>query len=331
MAKIVVGVGTPHSPLASLPGKYWKMQGDNEMKNPGPIRMAYGGGEVDELKRIREPKLKGEITEERQEEKFQAAQVGVAKLRKALADSGADVLVSIADDQQNLFFFDHMPAYAIYRGESIKNPKVDDSRPVPEYSAAARWGTRPLTADEEYPNDVELADHLIKSLVAQEFDVSYLTEPREGRFWAGGFTFINRRLMPEGSLPMVPFMLNTYYPPNSPTAKRCWDLGKAIFKAIDSWDSNKKVCIVPSGGLSHPIVDEDLDRRCLDAMVKNDSKALTSIDEDVFVLGTSEIKNWITGASILHEAGLKMNVIDYIPGYRSVVATGCGMAFAEWH
>jgi hypothetical protein len=331
MAKIVVGVGTPHSPLASLPGKYWKMQGDNEMKNPGPIRMAYGGGEVDELRRIREPKLKSEVTEERQEEKFQAAQIGVAKLRKALVDSGADVLVTIADDQQNLFFFDHMPAYAIYRGETIKNPKVDDSRPVPEFSAAARWGTRPLTADEEYPNDVELADHLIKSLIAQEFDVSYLTEPREGRFWAGGFTFVNRRIMPEGSLPMVPFMLNTYYPPNSPTAKRCWDLGKAIFKAIDSWDSNKKVCIVPSGGLTHPIVDEELDRRCLDAMVKNDSKTLTSIEEDTFVLGTSEIKNWIVGASILHEAGLKMNVIDYIPGYRSVVATGCGMAFAEWH
>ncbi|MCG3774926.1 MAG: Protocatechuate 4,5-dioxygenase beta chain [Nitrospira sp.] len=331
MAKIVVGIGTPHSPLASLPGKYWRMQGDNEMKNPGPIRAAYGGGEVEELKRIREPKLKNEVTEERQEEKFQAAQLGVGKLRKALVESGADVLVTIADDQQNLFFFDHMPAYAIYRGETIKNPKVDDSRPVPEFSAAARWGTRPLTQDEEYPNEPELADHLIKSLVSQEFDVSYLTEPREGRFWAGGFTFVNRRLMPEGSLPMVPFMLNTYYPPNSPTAKRCWDLGKALFKAIDSWDSNKTVCVVPSGGLTHPIVDEELDRRCLDAMVKNDYKTLTSIEEDVFVLGTSEIKNWIVGASCLQEAGLKMNVIDYIPGYRSVVATGCGMAFADWH
>ena len=134
MAEIVLGLGTPHSPLASLPGKFWKMQGDNEMRNPGPIRVAYGGGEVEELRKIREPILKDQITEEAQEAKFQRAQVGVASLRKYLAEARVDVLVTIADDQQNLFFFDCMPAFAIYKGETIKNYKPDPNRQVPEYS-----------------------------------------------------------------------------------------------------------------------------------------------------------------------------------------------------
>ena len=331
MAEIVLGLGTPHSPLASLPGKFWKIQGDNEMRNPGPIRVAYGGGEVDELRKIREPILKDQITEEAQEAKFQRAQVGVANLRKYLAEARVDVLVTIADDQQNLFFFDCMPAFAIYKGETIKNYKPDPNRQVPEYSAAARWGTRPVDADEEYPAHPELALHLVKSLIAQEFDATYLQEPRDGREWAGGFTFVNRRLMPEGSLPMVPVMLNTYYPPNSPSAKRCWDLGVALAKAIESWDSDQRVCVVSSGGLTHPIVDEELDRRCLDLMVKGDKEGLSAIEEEVFVLGTSEIKNWITGSACMETAGFHMNVLDYIPGYRSVVATGCGLAFAEWH
>ena len=281
--------------------------------------------------RIREPILKDQITEEAQEAKFQRAQVGVAGLRKYLAEAKVDVLVTIADDQQDLFLFDCMPAFAIYKGETITNYKPDPNRQVPEYSAAARWGTRPVEADEHYPAHPELALHLVKSLISQEFDVTYLQEPRDGREWAGGFTFVNRRLMPEGSLPMVPLMLNTYYPPNSPSAKRCWDLGVALAKAIESWDSDQRVCVVSSGGLTHPIVDEELDRRCLDLMVKGDKEGLSAIEEKVFVLGTSEIKNWILGAACMETAGFHMNVLDYIPGYRSVVATGCGLAFAEWH
>ena len=329
MAKIVLGLGTPHSPLSSLPGKYWKAQGDNEMQNPEPLRRAYGGGGGEELRQQREPRLKSEVTLERHEEKYQAAQVGVNKLRTALAEVNPDMLAVVADDQQNLFWFDHMPAFAIFKGNKIVNPPADISK-IPDWRGAAQCGTRPLEREEVYPAEPDLATHLVKSLIAQEFDVTYLNEPREGRLWAGGFTFVNRRLMPDMSLPMVPFMLNTYFPPNSPTAKRCWDMGVALAKAIDSWDSNKSVAVVASGGLTHPIVDEELDRRCLDAMQKNDKKALTSIEEDVFVLGTSEIKNWILGAACLAEAGFKMDVIDYIPGYRSVVATGCGLAFAEW-
>ncbi len=50
----------------------------------------------------------------------------------------------------------------------------------------------------------------------------------------------------------------------------------------------------------------------------------------MFLSVTSETKNWITVAGILAETGLEMNLIDYVPAYRSEGGTGCGMAFASW-
>jgi hypothetical protein len=60
---------------------------------------------------------------------------------------------------------------------------------------------------------------------------------------------------------MVPVMVNTYYPPNQPTPKRCYAFGQAVRKAIESWDSNKRVALMASGGLSHVVIDEEIDDR----------------------------------------------------------------------
>ena len=171
---------------------------------------------------------------------------------------------------------------------------------------------------------------MVTSLIGQQFDVAYLTQPAEGREIGHAFTFINRRLMPESPIPQVPFMLNTYFPPNSPIARRCWALGQGMREAIESWDSDKRVAIVASGGLSHPIVDEELDRDVLSAIQRNDEEWLGGLDEDVFRLGTSEIKNWITVAGAMAGTGLGMKVIDYVPAYRTTAGTGCGIAFTAW-
>jgi len=61
-------------------------------------------------------------------------------------------------------------------------------------------------------------------------------------------------------IPMVPVMINTFFPPNQPTPARCYALGRSLRKAIDSWDSDKRVAVIASGGLSHTIMDEEIDR-----------------------------------------------------------------------
>jgi hypothetical protein len=134
--------------------------------------------------------------------------------------------------------------------------------------------------------------------------------------------------MGQKALPIVPVLLNTYYPPNQPTAARCYAFGRALRQAIESWHGAKKVAVVASGGLSHFVVDENLDRTVLEAMGQRDEQTLGRLGQELLQSGSSEIKNWIVAAGALET--LNMNLIGYFPAYRSEAGTGCGLAFAEW-
>jgi 3-O-methylgallate 3,4-dioxygenase len=134
-------------------------------------------------------------------------------------------------------------------------------------------------------------------------------------------------------VPVIPILLNTYFPPNQPTPKRCYEFGRSIGRAIASWNGenrNKRVAICASGGISHFVIDEEFDTRILTAIKNRDTKTIFAEPDNMFRSGTSETKNWITVAGILAETDLEMNLIDYVPSCRSEAGTGCGMAFAGW-
>ena len=59
-----------------------------------------------------------------------------------------------------------------------------------------------------------------------------------------------------GTIPLVPIVVNTYWPPNQMPPARCWALGKALREAIESYPQDLKVAVVASGGLSHFVTDE---------------------------------------------------------------------------
>lgn len=328
MARIVAGIGTGHTPLISEPPEFWAEHGASELKNPQSMENAHGGGNVKDLIKQREAKLASQVTLDAYRARYQQIQEALDGVKEVLNRVKPDVLVTVGDDQRDAFLFDYMPAMCVYRGETIVSEPADLSK-MPPFRASWVWGYKDEKR-QEYPCDANLATHLVKSLIRDEFDVAYLTEPAEGREIGHAFTFINRRLMPENPIPQVPFMLNTYFPPNTPVARRCWSLGQSMRKAIESWDSDKTVAIVASGGLSHPIVDEELDRAILEAIQKNDGKWLGDLDENVFRLGTSEVKNWITVAGVMSGTGMGMKTIDYIPAYRTTAGTGCGIAFTHW-
>jgi 3-O-methylgallate 3,4-dioxygenase len=88
--------------------------------------------------------------------------------------------------------------------------------------------------------------------------------------------------------------------------------------------------VIASGGMTHFVLDEAFDNKVLDAMQTGDTATLTSLPEALFQSGTSEIKNWITVAGMMAEAGKKMKLIDYVPCYRSLAGTGSAMGFAQW-
>jgi len=151
-----------------------------------------------------------------------------------------------------------------------------------------------------------------------------------GRPWGIGhaYAFLYQRLWPECTVPIVPIMLNTYYPPNQPTPRRSYALGAAVRRAIESWDGRARVAVLASGGLSHIIVDEALDREVLAGLEGHDPQRLAAVPRAKMKGGTSEILNWIAlGGAV---GPMTMTLVDYVPGYRSLPSTGCGMAFAYW-
>jgi 3-O-methylgallate 3,4-dioxygenase len=88
------------------------------------------------------------------------------------------------------------------------------------------------------------------------------------------------------------------------------------------------VGILASGGLSHFTIDEQLDRRVLEACRSADAAALASLPVSKLDSGSSEIRNWIVVAGAAER--LETAWQEYEPLYRTPAGTGCGMAFACW-
>jgi 3-O-methylgallate 3,4-dioxygenase len=183
------------------------------------------------------------------------------------------------------------------------------------------------TAD-EYDTAQDLANHLIHSLVDDEFDIARCNKLRPEIGVGHAFSFLYRRVLPGSKLPMVPVMVNTYYPPNQPTPKRCYAFGQAVRKAIQSWNSEKRVAVMASGGLSHVVIDEDIDQMVIGALRNKDHQTLWWLPREKLRGGTSEILNWVALAGVVEPMELKY--LEYVTTYRSPAATGCGMGFAYW-
>ena len=129
-------------------------------------------------------------------------------------------------------------------------------------------------------------------------------------------------------VPIVPICINTYYPPNQPTPRRCYRLGRAIRAAVESYPQDARIGIIGSGGLSHFVVDEELDRGLLDLLRKKDAAAIEALPREKLNSGSSEIRNWICVAGAVEHLSLEW--WHYEPGYRTPAGTGTGLGFALW-
>jgi 3-O-methylgallate 3,4-dioxygenase len=129
-------------------------------------------------------------------------------------------------------------------------------------------------------------------------------------------------------IPVVPVFLNTYYPPNQPSPRRCYRLGQVVREAVESYPEPLRIGVVASGGLSHFTVDEALDGEVIRALRDKDARALEELPRDKLNSGSSEIRNWICAAGALEHLNLRW--VRYFPGYRTPAGTGTGLCFASW-
>ncbi|HEU4921535.1 MAG TPA: protocatechuate 3,4-dioxygenase, partial [Burkholderiales bacterium] len=226
------------------------------------------------------------------------------------------------------YFEDNTPAFLVYCGASIPNSTLDLPAEAPEYWKRARSQYHEPHAPRDYPVARELAFHLVEHLLDGEFDVAFSEKLAKPRGEGHAFGFVHRRLMGVSALPVVPLVVNTYYPPNQPRPRRCFRLGKMLASGVREFGQDIGVGVIASGGLSHFTIDEELDRRVLESCRTSDEEALASISLAKLNSGNSEIRNWIVVAGAA--AGLRAYWQEYVPLYRTPAGTGCGMAFAAW-
>lgn len=330
MAKIVLGVGTSHTPLLSLDGDEWQSRANDDYKNQ-KLNMSdgrwltYGELEAEVAGRYADMAMPAHFVE-----KSNRSQRALDRIADDLEAAKPDVIVIVGDDQEELYSKANMPAVALYYGDEIvtHEHEILSMQSPPAWAAKVTQGWA-VDAVHRFPGHPRFALDMIAGLLANDVDIAVCGEvpnPKEAGF-GHAYGFVIKRLM-RTSIPVVPILLNTYYPPNVLSPSRCVAVGRALRKAIEASPLDLRVAVVASGGLSHFVVDEDLDRRVLDAMKRSSPEDLSMIPREALNAGSSEILNWIMTAGAIEH--LQCQWAEYVPVQRTPAGTGVGMGFAVW-
>lgn len=328
MARLVAAFGTSHSPALNSPAEDFAAHAARDEAFTGHRDKAGRPADYRRLLSEADPAIGREITPAAIAARVAACAAHLDRLAEAIAAARLDALIVVGDDQREQYLDDQMPAFLVYWGRTITNGVSDVPASAPAYWKRARAQYFEPDAPREYPVAAELGRHVIERLVGAGFDLAQgrsLPRPRgEGH----AFGFVHRRLLARGVVPVLPVVVNTYYPPNQPRPARCLQLGRALRAAVESWSEPARIGIIASGGLSHFTVDESLDRSVLDACRRGDGAALAALPLDRLESGNSEIRNWVVVAGAAEHLATEWQA--YEPFYRTPAGTGCGMAFAAW-
>jgi protocatechuate 4,5-dioxygenase beta chain len=216
---------------------------------------------------------------------------GFAGAHRWLADVRPDVAVVIYNDHGLNFFLDKMPTFAV--GAAAEYHHADEG-----------WG---LPVSPPFTGDADLSWHLINALVADEFDIVTCQEMLVDH----AFTVPMSLLWPGAKMPpmaTLPIVINTVQHP-LPSPKRCFAFGRAIGRALESYERDLKILVVGTGGMSHQLdgtragfINKPFDLQCLERLV-HEPEALTRYSvRDVIELAGSqgvELLNLLTARAAL--------------------------------
>lgn len=238
-------------------------------------------------------------------------------VREWLARLAPDVAIVVYNDHGADFMLDKYPTFAL--GAAERYGIADEG-----------FGTRPLP---EVPGDAELSFHLCESLVAQEFDLTVCQELAVEH----GFLVPMNLCFPHGAagwpVRTIPLQVNVIQHP-LPTARRCYKLGQAIRRAVESYPSNAKAVVLGTGGMSHQLqgkrfgfMNEKFDRRFLDELERN-PEALAGISHQEIMEQAGaeavELIMWLTMRGALSPRARRVHRHYYAP-----MTTGMGLITFE--
>ena len=193
---------------------------------------------------------------------------GFEHSKKWMEELKPDVAIIVYNDHATAFSVEMIPTFAL--GCAAEFPIADEG-----------WGPRPVPVVKGHP---ELAAHIAQSVILDEFDLTIVNkmEVDHGLTVPMNLLFGNPKQDEAWPCPVIPLMVNVVmYPP--PTGHRCFMLGKAIRRAVESWPEDLRVVIFGTGGMSHQIsgpraglINSEFDKAFLDGLA-NDPISLTKI------------------------------------------------------
>lgn len=335
MAQIALGIGTSHGPQLSTQPEEWGQRASADRRNS---ELAFRGADYtfDELRQLRGAAFAAECELDVQRERHARSRAAIDELGRIIRAADIDVLVIISSDHKEIYGDELLPQFAIYWGETMQHEPytAEQLADMPPGLAVAEVANQP-TQSEVRQGHAALGLHLIREVSKAGFDPGAAKVLPPGR-WENhsiphGWGFVLQQVLGGHDLiPIVPVFVNTFWQPNPPSASRCYDFGVALGAAISSFPEDLRVGVVASGGLSHFVIDEDLDRGFLQALIAKDKQFMVSLKDDELRSGTSELRNWVAVGGALDGTDLTARVVDYLPCYRSEAGTGCAMAFMAW-
>jgi gallate dioxygenase len=222
-----------------------------------------------------------------------------------LAERKPDVLIVFYNDHANSLFFDFYPTFAL--GVSPVFEIADEGA-----------GKRPIPPIKGHP---ELATHIAESMLNEEFDLAVFQEKPLDHGFNSPLSLLWPH-KPDWPGAVVPIQINVLQYP-LPTAMRCYKLGQAVRRAVQSYPDDLKVVVVGTGGLSHQVHGErtgfnntEWDMRFLE-LLENDPMQLARMRHVDYVrLGGAESVEsimWLAMRGALSERLRKLHQSYYLP------------------
>lgn len=231
--------------------------------------------------------------------------------RRWIAANRPDVVVLVFNDHATAFSLDMIPTFAIGCAERFE-------------PADEGWGPRKVPTVYGHP---ELAAHIAQSVILDEFDLTIINKMDVDH----GLT-VPMSLMfgqPEAwPCKVIPLAVNVVQYP-APTGHRCWRLGQAIRRAIDSFDGDLNVQVWGTGGMSHQLqgpraglINKEFDNRFLDRL-PGDAAGLAKIPHIEYVREAGsegiELVMWLIARGALDDTVRQTHRFYHVPASNTAV------------
>ena len=242
---------------------------------------------------------------------------GYERARQWMAETKPDVAIIVYNDHASAFSLRLIPTFVI--GVADNFPPADEG-----------YGPRDVPTVQGHPG---LAWHLVENLILNEFDITIANEMPVDHGLTVPLSIMCGQ--PEAwPCPVVPLCVNVIqYPP--PTGKRCFDLGKAIARFVESFDEDLRVVIFGTGGMSHQlqgeragVINKEFDNQFLDDLTA-DAQKLTAIPHVEYMreAGTEgiEMVMWLVMRGALGDSVKEVYRHYHVPASN----TGAGLIILE--